>query len=384
MIRILVGVVVLAVLAVVLVYVFTGSSGKKVTVNFASGVGVYPGTPVKILGIQVGSVDKVTPVGGSVRVEMTYGSKYKLPEGVGAYLVANSLVSDRYVQLSPVYTGGPVFPNGGNIPLERTASPAELDDIYNALNQLSISLGPNGANKNGALSNLINVGAANLDGNGQAFNDTIKNLSQAITTLSNGRSDLFGTVTNLRKFADALNQSDQQVRNFNNLFATVSAQLASERADLGGALHNLSVALDQVATFVNAHAAQTHTDIVGLERITGILAKDKAALNESLVVAPIALSNLTHGYQENTGTLGTRSNLAGFASAQGLGQQICDLFTALGGSPLSQLLNGLVDLTKVYNVCANEIGFGTGSGNSGLSSLTNGLPGAASSGGSGR
>ena len=222
MIRILIAVVVVAVVAVVSVYVFTGSSNKKVSANFASGVGVYPGTPVKVLGIQVGSVTKVTPVGGSVLVEMSYGSKYNLPSNVGAYLVANSLVSDRYVQLAPVYSNGPMLASGANIPLQRTASPAELDDIYSALNQLSTSLGPNGANAKGALSDLINVGAANLRGNGAAFGASIKNLSAAITTLSKAAaSDLFGTITNLRKFADALNRATRRCAS-----STLLAQVA--------------------------------------------------------------------------------------------------------------------------------------------------------------
>ena len=40
-----------------------------------------------------------------------------------------------------------------------------------------------------------------------------------------------------------------------------------------------------------------------------MLAKDKGAIDEILAVAPVALANLVHAYQENTGTLGTRSNL---------------------------------------------------------------------------
>jgi virulence factor Mce-like protein len=381
MIRILVGVVVLAVVAVVSVYVFTGSSNKKVSANFASGVGVYPGTPVKVLGIQVGSVTKVTPVGGSVLVQISYGSKYNLPQNVGAYLVANSLVADRYVQLAPVYSGGPTLASGSNIPLQRTASPAELDDIFNALNQLSTSLGPNGANKNGALSDLINVGAKNLAGNGAAFSASIKNLSAAVTTLSNGRGDLFGTITNLRKFADALNSSDAQVSQFNSLLATVSGQLADERADLGAALHNLSVALDQVANFVNQNASKTHSDIVGLEKLTGLLVKDKAALNETLVAGPVALANLTHGYQQPTGTLGTRSNLAGLTDPSLLPGQLCDLFTALNGGQgiLTGLLHGLLGdtLTNFFTICDTTIGAGKGTGKSStnnLSGLTNNLP----------
>ena len=42
------------------------------------------------------------------------------------------------------------------------------------------ALGPNGANENGALSDLIDTGAANLDGNGEALNRTITGFSQAV------------------------------------------------------------------------------------------------------------------------------------------------------------------------------------------------------------
>ncbi|MCU1656683.1 MAG: hypothetical protein JWO57_1339, partial [Pseudonocardiales bacterium] len=304
MIRVVAGVVVLAVVAVVAVYALSGSSNRKVTAYFASGVGVYPGTPVKVLGIQVGSVTKVTPNGGSVRIEMAYNRKYPLPADAISVLVANSLVSDRYVQLAPAYSGtGPIMADGASIPLSRTASPAELDDIYGALNQLSVALGPNGANKNGALSTFVNVAAANLNGNGTALKQSIENLSKAALTLSNGRSDLFGTVTNLRVFTQALSQSDAQVRHFENQLAQVAGDLADERGDLGAALHNLTVALHDVATFVQANAGKVHTDIVGLEAITKILVNERAAIDESLAVGPVALSNLAHGYQEATGTL---------------------------------------------------------------------------------
>ena len=354
MIRVLVATLVLAVVAVVAVYTLTGASDKKVTANFASGVGVYPGTPVKVLGIQVGTVTKVKPMGDSVLVDMTYGSKYKLPAGAQAYLVANSLVSDRYVQLAPAYSGGPVMAGGANIPLNRTASPAELDDIYGALNQLSVALGPNGANKNGALSTLVNVTAANLNGNGKAFAASIKNLSDAAATLANGREDLFGTVSNLRVFTDALSQSDAQVRTFNNLLAQVAGDLADERGDLGLALHNLTIALHQVAGFVQTNAGKLHTDVLGLETLTNILVKDQGALSEVLAVGPVALANLTHANQESTGTLGTRSNLSDLTSLSAA--NICAaLNDAVGG--LSKVVgNVLGPLTSQIVAACGKVG----------------------------
>jgi phospholipid/cholesterol/gamma-HCH transport system substrate-binding protein len=368
-IRAVSAVVVLAVVAIVAIYAITGGSDKKLTANFASGVGVYPGTPVKILGIQVGSVTRVKPNGDSVKIEMKYDSKYKLPTDAAALLVANSLVSDRYVQLAPVYSGsGPALPSGATIPKNRTASPAELDDIYSALNQLSVALGPNGANKNGALSDFVNVAAANLKGNGAALKDSITNLSKAASTLANGSTDLFSTVKNLKDFTQALTNSDSQVRHFEDQLAQVAGDLSDERGDLGAALHNLTIALHDVAGFVQTNASKVHTDVVGLEDVTNVLAKEQAALNEALVAGPVALSNLAHGYQEATGTLGTRSNLSTLTNDPL--SQITDLLCAVAGSGLGDLVKNLLPSLGVSCSSAS-----TSSSSSGLSGLTNSLTG---------
>ena len=190
---------------------------------------------------------------------MEYDSKYKLPANAGAVEVANSLVSDRYIQLTPAFTGGKAMKSGATIPLKRTGAPAELDDIYAALNKLSVALGPSGANqggKKGALSALLDVSAANLKGNGAALGNSITKLSQAAQTLANSRGDLFGTVRNLQKFTTTLKTSDAQVRLFNRQLAQVAGDLAAERGDLGSALHELGLALDEVNGFIKKNAGQ--------------------------------------------------------------------------------------------------------------------------------
>jgi phospholipid/cholesterol/gamma-HCH transport system substrate-binding protein len=308
-------VVVLAVVAGgVAFFLLSGGSTRSVTAQFTSAVGVYTGTPVEILGIEVGEVTGVKPNGGTVTVTMNYDSKYKLPKNAISVIVANSLVSDRYIQLAPAYSGkGPTLADDATIPQSRTAAPAELDDIYAALNKLSVALGPKGANKNGSLREFVNVSAANLRGNGAALGNTITKLSQAAKTLADGRSDLFGTVKNLQAFTKALSDSDSAVRHFNTQLAQVAGDLANERTDLGDALHNLGNALNSVASFVNDNASKAHTDIVGLKNLTGILVKEQASLNETLAVAPAALANIVHAYQPDLGVIATRSNLDSLA-----------------------------------------------------------------------
>jgi phospholipid/cholesterol/gamma-HCH transport system substrate-binding protein len=346
-IKAVVAVVVIAVIGGVLYFVLSGSNMKKVSANFDEAIGVYTGTPVKILGVPVGQVTGVHPEGSSVRVDMEYDSKYKLPADAGALLVANSLVSDRFIQLTPAYDGtGPTMPSGAHIPESRTASPAELDEIYKAISDLSKALGPQGANKHGALQDLLAVSAANLGGNGNAINDSIKQLSLASQTLSNNSGNLFGTVGNLKKFTKALQDSDAVVRHFENQLAQVASDLAGERADFGAALHQLGPALDAVANFVNDNASKIHVTLKGLEAITGILIKEKASLNETLAVGPVALANIVHAYQPSQQVIATRGNLASFTDPG----QLC---AALKDANLltSSILGGL--LNSVVNTCTS-------------------------------
>jgi phospholipid/cholesterol/gamma-HCH transport system substrate-binding protein len=323
--RLVVGVVVAAIVAVGAYYAFfRGSSNKKVTARFISAIGIYSGTPVKILGVNVGEVTGVHPEGAYVRVTMDYDSKYKLSPDANAIEVANSLVSDRYIQLTPLYDAkrdhNQYLKSGAVIQIDHTGGPAELDDIYAALSKLAVALGPQGVNqggtKSGALSTLLRVSAANLKGNGTAIGNSITKLSEAAQTLANQREDLFGTVRNLQKFTSALHASDGQIRLFNQQLAQVASDLASERGDLGAALHDLGLALDDVSSFVKQNATKFHKDVVGLEDITGVLVKQKASLNETLAIGPVALANLVHTYQPDIGAIATRGNLASFSSTQ--------------------------------------------------------------------
>ncbi|GAB3448525.1 hypothetical protein GCM10027517_33640 [Phycicoccus ginsengisoli] len=280
-----------------------------VTGEFTRAVGLFPGSDVRILGVQVGKVTEVTPLGDKVRVRFEFDRKYKVPADAQAAVVAPSLVSDRYVQLLPAYHAGPVLKDGAQIPLERTAVPVELDRISQSLDDLLVALGPDGANKNGAFADALKTGAANLDGQGQNLHDTNHDLSKALETLSGGRNDLFGTVKNLQTFTTMLATNDGQVRRLNADLATVSQQLDGERDDLAAALKNLAVALSEVSSFVHDNRAALTTNLGQLASVTGTVAKQRDALAETLTNAPVAISNLQNAYHPKTGTLDTRANV---------------------------------------------------------------------------
>ncbi|WP_076262152.1 MCE family protein [Intrasporangium flavum] len=283
----------------------------SVSADFTRAVGLYPGSDVRILGVRVGQVDTVVPEGDHVHVTFSYDSKYRVPADAKAAIVAPSLVSDRYVQLLPVFTSGPALTAGTRIPLQRTAVPVELDRVSQSLDDLMVALGPDGANKDGALSQLLQTSAANLDGNGTKINGTVHDLSTALSTLSGSREDLFGTVKNLQSFTSMLATNNDQVRRLNSDLATVAVQLSAERDDLKSALKNLGVAVDEVQSFVRDNRAVVKTDLDRAVTVTGSLVKQRDALAQVLENAPTALSNLQNAYHPQTGTLDTRNNAKG-------------------------------------------------------------------------
>jgi virulence factor Mce-like protein len=326
----------------------------RVTAYFTQTVGLYKGSDVRILGIPVGTITDVEPMGDRVRVDMEIDDNYAIPDDAEAVVLAPSLVSDRYVQFAPVYDGGAKMKDGTVLSLKRTAVPVELDQVYGALDDLSSALGPTGANRNGALSDLIDTGAANLDGNGEALNQTLTGFSQAVQTLAENRDDLFSSLDNLQKFTTALATVDTQVRQFNDNLAAVSEQLAGERQDLQQAVALLSQALGDVATFVQDNTALLTSNVDKLADVTLTLVQQRQALAEVLDDAPAALGNLAHAYNPDSGTLDVRDDSLGSTNADVL---VCQVLAQTGrltfptGFSVNDLTQ-LLALPPVGQICA--------------------------------
>lgn len=312
----------------------------RVSAKFTRAVGLFPGSDVRILGVKVGEVTSVTPVGTAVEVRFEYDPKYTVPADAKAVVVAPSLVSDRYVQLVMTHRDGPALRSGAVIGLERTAVPVELDRISESLDDLMVALGPKGANKNGALSRFVDTSAANLDGQGKNLHDTISGLSRAVQTLDEGKGDLFGTVRNLQSFTSMLAANDGQVRRLNTDLASVSTQLDAERDDLAAALKNLGTALGDISGFVKDNRTVLTEDIRQLREVSDAVVAKRAALAETLTNAPTALSNLQLAYDPRSGTLDTRSNVEQFADPRLF---LCSLLSGPGGSASGQTCQSLLD-----------------------------------------
>ncbi|HEY3608981.1 MAG TPA: MCE family protein [Pseudonocardiaceae bacterium] len=324
------------VVAAVVWWIFQSTNTRRISAFFDQTIGVYAGSDVRVLGVKVGTIDSVTPAGTQVRVDMSVDRGIRIPSGVQAVVVAPSVVSDRYVQLAPVYTGGAAMGDNGVIPATRTATPVELDQLYSSLNKVSTALGPNGANANGSLSDLLNSLAANLNGNGQNLHDTITQLSQVATTLDSNKDNLFATVDNLAQFTQTLANSDATVRKFTNQLADVSGFLAGQRGQLVAAVTELGSALGQVQGFIQSNRAAIKSNVDNLAQVTRVLVNERASLAEVLDEAPLALDDVVNSYNAASGSLDARANINELANPPIV--EVCHLLQQLTPANLPTVL----------------------------------------------
>lgn len=285
--------VVVAGLAVVLP---DGEPTKRLTVTFPRTVGLYEGAAVKVLGVDVGRVDDIEVVGTAVRVDITYDADVDLPADVRAVIVPPSIVGDRFVQLTPAHVEGAVLPDGAELDVSRASVPLELDETYAALDDLSIALGPDGANEDGALADLVTSAADALGGNGRRFRATVDELAAAMSTAAGGSEDFAAVVASLHELSTMLVDRDDDVRRLVSGLSTVGTQLAGQRTDLVAGMRSLRRALDELSRFTRQNRSAIGSTLRRLTDVSSTLAAQTDDLAKLLEYGPLGLTNVINLY----------------------------------------------------------------------------------------
>jgi phospholipid/cholesterol/gamma-HCH transport system substrate-binding protein len=219
----------------------------------------------------------------------------------------------------------------------------ELDQLTGNLVELAKALGPDGANSKGALARAIAVGADNLRGQGRQAHVTVTRLSQLMGTLGDNRDALFGTVRNLQLFTTQLAQHDRETRSFTTDLADVSRQLADEGSAFSQALHNLGIALDDVAGFIKDNRDALSQDLDGLAKVSQVLARERVLLARITDIGAVGITNYPHMYTPSARTYNAR-----FANVYTDNPALffCQLYGSVGGNP-QKCLDNLKPLTHL-------------------------------------
>lgn len=287
------GIVVLVITAIVVYFGFTKripyTHGFRLNAVFSTAVNISPKSPVRVAGVNVGTVSSIKRVGNAGVVTMEI-SKAGLPIHRDATLKIRArilLEGNWFVDLEPGTPSSPTISSGYTIPVTQTSDPVQLDQILDALNTdtranlqtLLIEFGSaltrkptpeENAEQNPAVRGLNAAQALK-----KAYYDSPQALKgTAIVNQALGgveQHDLSNLVAGTEKFTAALNVHEQQlgelIVNFNTFlgsFAAQSTSLSAAIAQLPGAFQNASRA------FTNFRAASPAIRKFSLDLIPGV------------------------------------------------------------------------------------------------------------------
>jgi phospholipid/cholesterol/gamma-HCH transport system substrate-binding protein len=272
-----------------------------ITAYFSTATAVYPGDEVRIAGVKVGTIESIKPVGTQAEMTLRVDDGIRIPADAKAVLVAQNLVSARYVQLTPAYESGPAMSNGAVIPIERTAVPVEWNEVKEQLTRLATELGPDNGMSTGSVGRFIDSAANAMDGNGEKLRQTLAQLSGVGRILADGSGNIVDTISNLQTFVTALRDSNEQIVQFQNRFATLTSVVDDSRSDLDAALKNLSDVVGETTRFINGTRDQTAEQIQRLANVTQTVADNRMSLENVLHIAPHSIANAVNMFDPRTG-----------------------------------------------------------------------------------
>lgn len=274
-----------------------GSAGRldddsiRVTALFDDSAGLFAGNDVGVLGVPVGEVERVTPRGEVVEVALRIDDGVAVSARAGAVVVARSVATDRYVELTPAFSGGAKMADGATIPIDRTRTPVEFDEVLGSLRSFSAGmLGRRG--DAGSLRRLLRAGAETLDGRGAATRATIGDLATAADSLAGHSDEIVGTISDLDDLTSLLAADRAVVDDFVRSVADATDLFADERHALGRSLTALGRALRSLSTFVEENRDYLRRDLGGLTVVVERLLDRERELAETVEVLPLTMRNI--------------------------------------------------------------------------------------------
>jgi len=326
---------------------FLGSGTMEISAVFRDSAGLFVGNDVGILGVRVGQVEKIEPQGEGVKVTFVVDAgDVSVPADAKAVIVSRSVATDRYVELTPTYTSGPKLQDGAVIPLDRTATPVDFDQVLTALNEFSVGIAGSKDTAQ-AVRRFLRIGAKTFGPNGDEMNRAITTLGEAVNGISAQRDNIVGTFNSLDTLAAKLVENRAVVQQFLDSVAATTQLLAAERTNFRDALVKLSKTVEVVSKFARVNKDKLKGTVADVADVSDILLSRKGQVEEFIELMPLVAQNLVRA-RDPQGIL-IRAPLADILGGDlltslctQLPPSVCDLIGSDPTGPLADLIERLL------------------------------------------
>jgi phospholipid/cholesterol/gamma-HCH transport system substrate-binding protein len=209
----------------------------SITVEFSDVLDLVPKSSVKVDDVTVGTVQKVWLEGYVAKVKLKLPKSVDLPDNSRATIRQTSLLGEKFVSLAPP-TGDEKprgkLENGELIPLSRTTSNVEVEEVLSAL---SLLLNGGGVAQLQIITQELNKA---LTGNEPAIRSVLTQLNTFVGTLDKNKQQIVTAITAVDALAKKLNAQKATLATAIDSLPKSIATLDKQRAALVKTLQALA------------------------------------------------------------------------------------------------------------------------------------------------
>jgi virulence factor Mce-like protein len=200
----------------------------------------------------------------------------RLPADVKAAIIPVSLLGERYIQFSPVYTSGPRLAAGAHLDTDRTQVPVEIDELLRGLKDFFGAIKPENAH------DLVSNLAAVVDGEGAQLNQLIGNAAGTLRILADKGDDLGQLVDSLAQLTTTLKTHTDAIEQLVRNYDTVSSVLAQNKGALDDTVTQLTRTATELADLITRHQDPLKQDVGVLTTAGRTLDRNIDSLDKTL------------------------------------------------------------------------------------------------------
>lgn len=246
--------------------------------DFAEIGGLKDGNEVRVAGVTVGNVTGLELKGDKVDVTFKINKDTELGRDTGAEIKIRTLLGSSFLALTP--SGSGELKRGATIPVSRTVPPY---DVVEAFSDLSTTVDALDVDQ---LSEALATFADIAERTPTEFRGAIKGVSELSANLAARDEQINTLLVNLKKVTGVLNSRGTQLETLFRDSTVLFDALSSRRAQIHRLLVSTTAISDQLSKLVKDTRADLNPALKQLDKVTTMLRKNEASIDESLRLIP--------------------------------------------------------------------------------------------------
>lgn len=248
------------------------------TAVLANASGLTTGDPVRVAGIDVGTVTSIRLDHGVVRTRFTVRRDVPVSRRALAEVKLATILGQHYLKLVPGHVGGSGdrLDDGGTIPLAQTRSAYTIDKFQVDAKGAVTNLDPQ------ALADAVDALTQGIDGDPRANRRALQGIAAVSRTVGSRQEELGRLIHSTRVVSDVVHDQQGSLMRLLGDADDVAQMIEQRRQTIELLLRSTRSMVHQVALLVRANQKQLEPALRELRTLTGTLADNRRALDETL------------------------------------------------------------------------------------------------------